>query len=105
MDSSSRLAAGGQPRWPVRFSRLPVILPLTHKRIELGRGVWEKMRRRGLTRRDIRDVLALGIAVPVETIHGERRVAKVCDVRGRPHRLVYIERQQEITIVSFHALD
>lgn len=78
---------------------------MTFKRIELGRRVWEKMRRRGLTKRDVRAVLALGVPEPVVTLHGERRHGKVHRLRGRPYLLVYIERQRDITVVSFHELD
>jgi hypothetical protein len=75
---------------------------MAFKRIELGHRVWAKMRLRGLTKRDVREVLALGVPVPVETLHGERRLGKVHRLRGRRHLLVYIERQHDITIVSFH---
>jgi hypothetical protein len=89
----------------VAFSHLSVIFNVTHKSIELGADVWKKMQRRGLSRRDIREALALGVWEKVETFHGEQRLAKVAPLRGRLYRLVFIERQHDITIVSFHPID
>ena len=63
------------------------------------------MQRRGLSRRDLREVLALGVCVEVETFHGDRRLAKVGRLRGRLYRLAFIERKHDITIVSFHPID
>ena len=78
---------------------------MTHKSIALGPDVWKKMRRRGLSRRDIREALALGVWEKVETFHGEQRLAKVARLRGRLYRLVFIERKHDITIVSSHPSD
>lgn len=73
---------------------------MTNKRVEWARKVGDKMRTRGFGRADVRWLLERGLPVPTVTLRGETRFAKQGYVRGREAKVVYLENDERILVIS-----
>lgn len=77
---------------------------MTHKKVIFPDHTLDQMRERGFTRADVRRILAVGRAVPVETFHGEKRHGKVAYTKTSRRRgdamVVYLEDANRIELVT-----
>lgn len=73
---------------------------MTYKVIRYSKHAAVQLKKRHVTRETVRWLLAKGERVTADTRHGERRLAVQGKVGKRVLKLVYIERRNEIEIVT-----
>lgn len=73
---------------------------MTHKPITYSDHAVKQMRIRRITRQDVQTALALGLRTKTRTDAGEQRWKVETDIQRRKLRVVFIERANEIHIVS-----
>jgi hypothetical protein len=73
---------------------------MTPKRITYSRHALTRLKERGITRMQVRWLLARGIRESVATLHGERRHGRRGYIHDCEIRVVYLERSDEIHVVT-----
>jgi len=73
---------------------------MTPKRITYSRHALTRLRERGITRVQVRWLLARGVHEPLVTFHGEPRHGRRGYIRDCEIRVVYLERSDEIHVVT-----
>lgn len=73
---------------------------MTPKRIEFSEHAIDDMQERGFRREDVRWILAQGHEADVVTRWGETRYAKAAILRNREGKVVYLENNERILVIS-----
>jgi hypothetical protein len=73
---------------------------MSPKRIEYSSHAVQQMRARGITRPDVRWILAQGLPAEAETRRGEQRLAKRGYLDRREAKVVYLENAERIEVVT-----
>jgi len=73
---------------------------MTPKRIELDPHLVGRMHKRGISREDVRWLLAEGLPAAAETRGGETRLAKRGYLGKREAKVVYLENAERILVIT-----
>jgi len=73
---------------------------MTHKAIVYSRHAAEMAKARRISRADVRWLIARGVRTPAPTLHGEQRWKVVGKVGKRELGVVFIERANDILLVT-----